>query len=231
MTTSRRNVIALLSSAALLPVVAGDAFGAPQSGADRALAALAARWLDQAMRLSPVTATQTGDHRFDGRLDDMSARGRAAGLRFAKQTLAALDAIDKTRLSRANQVDAALLSNALRAQIWNTETVQDWAWNPLIYQTVAGGAVYTLMAREFAPVTQRLEAATRRMELIPALLAQARTELVPSRVPAPHAATYAAQNKGLTSIIGEMIDPHKDKLTGAKRARLAKKLAWAWLAV
>jgi uncharacterized protein (DUF885 family) len=225
MTTSRRAVIALLGSAALLPVVAGDAFGEAQSGADRALAALAARWLDQSMRLSPVSATQTGDHRFDARLDDMSARGRAAGLRFAKQTLAALDAIDKTRLSRANQVDAALLGNALRSQIWNTETVQDWAWNPLNYQNVAGGALYTLMAREFAPVTQRLEAATRRMDLIPALLAQARTELVPSRVPAPHAATYAAQNKGLKSIIGEMIDPQKDKLTGAKRARLDAAIA------
>ena len=220
MNTSRRAVIAMLGSTALLPVVAGEAFGQAQSAGDRALASLARRWLDQSMRLSPVSATQIGDHRFDTRLDDMSARGRAAGLRFAKQTLRALDAIDQTTLSRANQVDAALLSNALKAQIWTTEVVQEWAWNPLNYQNVAGGAVYNLMARAFAPVALRLEAATRRMELMPALLAQARAELVPARVPAPHAATYALQNKGLKSIIGEMIDPQKDQLSGARRTRL-----------
>ncbi len=81
------------------------------------------------------------------------------------------------------------------------------------------------MAREFAPVEQRLAAATRRMELIPALLKQARGELVPSRVPVPHAATYSAQHKGLKSIIGEMIDPHKAKLSGAARTRLDAAIA------
>ena len=225
MNMSRRGVVAALGSTMLIPLVAGQALGAAQSKADQDFAALAKRWLDESMRLSPVSATQIGDHRFDSELDDMSAAGRNAGLAFAKETLASLDAIDKAKLSRANQVDAALLSNALRAQIWTTETVQDWAWNPLGYQGTAGGALYTLMAREFAPVAQRLEAATKRMELMPALLRQARTELVPARVPVPHAATYSQQHKGLKSIIGEMIDPHKDQLTGEKRARLDAAIA------
>ena len=41
----------------------------------------------------------------------------------------------------------------------------------------------------------------------------------------PHAATYSAQHKGLKSIIGEMIDPHKDKLSGAARTRLDAAIA------
>ncbi len=225
MNMSRRGVVAALGSTMLVPLVAGQALGAAQSKADTDFAALAKRWLDGAMKLSPVSATQIGDHRFDSELDDMSAAGRNAGLAFAKETLASLDAIDKTKLARANQVDAALLANALKAGIWTTETVQDWAWNPLNYQGIAGGALYNLMAREFAPVAARLEAATKRMELMPALLKQARTELAPSRVPVPHAATYAQQHKGLKSIIGEMIDPHKDKLTGEKRARLDAAIA------
>ncbi|MBI1212687.1 MAG: DUF885 family protein [Alphaproteobacteria bacterium] len=217
---SRRAVVAALGSTMLIPIVAGQALGATQSGADKLFAALAKKWLDGAMKLSPVSATQIGDHRFDAELDDMSAAGRNAGLAFAKETLASLDAIDKTKLSRANQVDAALLSNALHAGIWQTESVQDWAWNPLNYQQVAGGAVYGVMAREFAPLNKRLESATRRMELMPTLLKQARSELVPSRVPAPHADTYSKQNKGLKSIVGEMIDPHKDKLSPEPRKRL-----------
>ncbi len=222
---SRRHVLGGLGSTMLVPLVAGEALGAAQSKADRSFAAIAKNWLDGLLKLSPVSATQIGDHRFDSELDDMSAPGRNAGLAFAKETLASLDAIDRTKLSRANQVDAALLANALRSQIWTTEEVQDWAWNPLGYQAIAGGALYNLMAREFAPVIQRLEAATRRMELMPALLAQARAELVPARVPVPHAATYAQQHKGLKSIVDEMIDPHKDKLVGDKRQRLDAAIA------
>jgi uncharacterized protein (DUF885 family) len=44
-------------------------------------------------------------------------------------------------------------------------------------------------------------------------------------VPAPHADTYAKQNKGLKSIVGEMIDPHKGKLSPDKRTRLEAAIA------
>ena len=225
MHATRRRVVTALGSTVLIPIVAGDAFGQTQSGADRAFSALARRWLDQSMRLSPVSATQIGDHRFDAQLDDMSASGRNAGLRFAHQTLEALNRIHKDELSRANQVDAALLSNALAAQIWTTEVVQDWAWNPLNYQGTAGGAIYGLMAREFAPLPTRLGAATRRMEAMPRLLQQAREQLDPARVPAPHAATYALQNPGLKSTVTDMVEPHKDALSGAGRARLEAAIA------
>ena len=225
MLMSRRHAMAALGSTMLMPIVAGAAYGATQSAADKAFAKLAAKWLDQSMKFSPVSATQIGDHRFDAMLDDVSAAGRNAGLAFAKQTLGALQAIDAKKLSRASQVDAALLANALKSQIWTTESVQDWAWNPLGYQSIAGGAIYTLMAREFAPVEQRLAAATRRLQAIPAFLKQMRGELVPSRVPVPHAATYSAQHKGLKSIIGEMIDPHKGKLSGMARTQLDAAIA------
>ena len=222
MTISRRRVVAALGTTALVPFmqVSAAAQTPPQSAADRSFATLSHNYLDRSMRLSPVYATQVGDHRFDSDLDDMSAAGRNAGLRFAHQTLTALGRINKAQLSRANQVDALILENALRQQIWSTEVNQSWAWNPLNYQGVAGGAVYNLMAREFAPVTTRLEAATARMEKIPRLLQQARQELVPSRVPQPYADTYVAQNQGLKSLVTDMIDPVKDQLTGAKRARL-----------
>lgn len=222
MTPSRRRVVLALGSAALAPLLGAPAFAQQQNSADRAFERLSARWLDRSMRFAPSNATGIGDHRFDAQLDDVSARGRTAGLRFSQQTLAQLERIDHAQLSRANQVDAKLLENSLRGSIWQTETLQPWAWNPLMYQSIAGNALYSLMAREFAPLPQRLEAATRRMELMPALLRQARSELVPARVPAPHAETYAGQNPGLKSIAAGMIEPHKDQLSASKRARLER---------
>jgi uncharacterized protein (DUF885 family) len=225
MTPSRRRVVAALGSTMLVPLLAGPAFAQQRSSADRAFERLSARWLDQSMRLAPSQATGAGDHRFDTRLDDVSTRGRAANLRFTRQTLDALNRIDRTQLSRANQVDAALLENSLRGTIWQIETLQNWAWNPLVYQGVAGNSLYALMAREFAPMPQRLEAAAQRMERMPALFAQVRAELQPARVPAPHAETYAAQNPGLKSIVSGMIEPHKDQLPASKRARLERAIA------
>jgi uncharacterized protein (DUF885 family) len=226
MTPSRRRVVAALGSTMLAPLVAGPVFAQQaQSSADRAFERLSARWLDQSMRLAPSSATGLGDHRFDSRLDDVSARGRAATLRFMRQTLEALTRIDRTQLSRANQVDAALLENSLRGAIWQIETLQNWAWNPLVYQSIAGNSLYALMAREFAPMSQRLEAATARMERMPALFAQVRAEIQPARVPPPHAETYAAQNPGLKSIVSGMIEPHKDQLDSRKRARLERAIA------
>lgn len=220
MTISRRRVVAGLGAAALTPIVAGEAFGQSQSSADRAFAALAARYIDQSMRLGPIGATAIGDHRFDTRLDDVSAAGRAANVRFARDVLVRLQRIDRAALSRANQVDAALLENALNAQIWQIETLQSWAWNPLGYQALAGGALYALMAREFAPLPRRLQSATARLEALPAMLAQARVELQPARVPAPHAQTYAAQNRGLKSIVADMILPQAGVLNARQRTRL-----------
>jgi uncharacterized protein (DUF885 family) len=203
-----------------------DAATAPAtSAADTAFADLSKRALDGYLKLSPVSATQTGDHRYDGLVDDLSADGRAAILAFDREMLAALDGIDAKALSRENQIDAAILRNQLKYDIWNWETYQSWAWDPQVYSQLAGGALYTLMARDFAPLPQRLKSATERMEKIPALFAQMRENLDPKRVPKIHAETVAKQNAGVTSLVDEFIVPHLGELTGADRERADKAIA------
>ena len=49
---------------------------AGQSQADAQFAELSKKALDTWMQLSPVSATQIGDHRFDSELDDLSAAGQ-----------------------------------------------------------------------------------------------------------------------------------------------------------
>lgn len=225
MKTSRRRVVLALGSTVLVPFFGAEAAAQTSNGADGAFETLGRRWLDRSMRYSPISATTIGDHRYDREIDDVSAAGRAAALRFTQDTLRQLQAIDRAQLSRANQVDYAILENALRAQIWQTETWQTWAWNPLGYQALAGGALYGLMAREFAPLPQRLDAAIARMEKLPTLLRQTREALVPARVPVPHAATYAAQNPGLKSIITGMIEPHKATLPASKQRRMERAIS------
>ena len=190
------------------------------SEADTAFAALSKQWLDGWLQLNPVNATQVGDHRFDDQLDDLSAAGRQKGVDFSRKILAQLDAMDTAKLSRENQVDALILRNQLQGDIWNTETFQSWAWDPQVYNGLAGGAIYNLMAREFAPMPQRLKSATARMQKIPALFAQMRENLDPARVPKIHAETVAKQNAGLLQLVDQFITPNAGQLSGDERKQL-----------
>jgi uncharacterized protein (DUF885 family) len=192
----------------------------PAPNFDQQFADVSKRWLDGSFKLSPVSATQAGDHRFDSELDDLSAEGRQRGLDFSKGMLAEIEKIDHTKLSRENQIDYAILSNQVKSDIWSTETLQGWAWDPTIYSQIAGGALYTLMAREFAPLPDRLRSATARMEKLPKLFEQMHANLDLSRVPKIHADTVAKQNKGVLSLVDGLIMPHAKELPDADRQKL-----------
>lgn len=218
---SRRGLIA---AAGLAAAPLDIAWGAPASAQDAAFEGLGRAWLEGSLRLSPVFATATGDHRFDAELDDVSAAGRAARVALNRRLLNELRAIPRSGLSRANQVDAAMLENQLAGQLWTDEVLQDWAWDPLIYSSIAGGALNTLMSREFAPLADRLRSATARMEKLPALLAQSRKELQPARTPRVHAETMVGQNKGLHALVAQVTGA-AGVLDGADRARLDRAAA------
>jgi uncharacterized protein (DUF885 family) len=218
----RRSVLALFAAgAATLPLMGDAEPGAPMTSGDAAFADIGRRWLDAAGHISPVGATQIGDHRFDGELDDLSAPARAAGVARLRALLAEIDALPKAGLSRPVQIDALILANQIRFDLWTDETLQSWAWDPLIYSGLAGDALYGLIAREYAPLPQRLVAAVSRMEKLPRLLSQARENLDPARTPRVHAETAARQNKGVLSLVTDLIAPHVGELPPEVRARFA----------
>lgn len=227
----RLALIAALPLAALtlaaLPVEAAKtpAAAVKSPRADAAFKALGQRFIASAMRLSPVEATALGIHDHDGQLPDITAAGRAARVAEWRAILTELGRINPASLSRENQVDYAILTNELRYRLFANDELQEWAWNPLSYNDIAGGGLYTLAARDFAPWDVRLKSATARMEAIPALLAESRRQLVPARVPPIYAQTVARQNAGIVEIAETMLAPHADALSGADRARFDAALA------
>jgi uncharacterized protein (DUF885 family) len=207
------------------------AFAAAPGSADASFEALGQRYVDEFGRYSPVYATALGDHRYDGELDDLGSAGRARGIAWVRELLAGLEAIDRKKLSRANQVDAAVLENQLRYAIWSDQAYRDWSWDPLVYTQLTGQALYGLLAREFAPLPQRLRSVTSRLEKLPRLLEQARANLVPARVPAIHAETAVKQNPGVLSLVDQLVVPQLGALEPADRARLEQAIAQARAAV
>jgi len=187
---------------------------------DEAFQNLADEYISDLVNLSPVYATAIGNHSADDELDQVDAAGRAETLALLRQYKAALDALDRNELSRANQVDAELLLHSLESDIWSIEVLREWAWNPLYYVNISGGAIYSLLARDFAPLETRLMSAAARLEQIPRFLEQARSSIEPARVPRIHAETAIAQNQGLNSIVDLMIVPQLDVLSSAQQQRL-----------
>ena len=198
---------------------------------DARFEALGRRFLDEFGRYSPVSATGLGDHRFDGQLDDLGAEGRARTLEWNRSLLAELAAIDRKALSRANQVDAAVLDNQLRYAIWSEERFRDWSWDPLVYTQLSGQALYGLLARDFAPLPDRLRSLTSRLEQLPRLLEQARSNLVPEKVPPIHAETAVKQNPGVLSLVDELVVPNLGQLPEAEQGRLKAAIEGARAAV
>ena len=199
----------------------------PPPTPDQQFEQLARRYLDEFPQLSPVDATALGDHRFDDRLDDVGLEGWKAQQAFNERFLAALQPIDRSSLTRANQVDALLLAHELEYQRWKLATLQDWRWNPLIYTRLAGDALYTLIAREFAPGPQRLQNLGKRLDELPRLLKQERESLDPARVPKVHAETAVKQNAGLVSMLDGEIAQRIATLPAADQETLRASVARA----
>ncbi|MDQ2762718.1 MAG: DUF885 domain-containing protein [Pseudomonadota bacterium] len=218
-----RPILAVLLATAVLPTLplwAKPTGGSAHSAtADAKFAAIGQRYIDGIAKFAPVYGTSLGDHRFDDQIGDVSAAGRAAVMAHDRALLADLARIDRRKLGREAQVDAALLDNALRYDVWQIEVLKNWQWDIQMYNDAGGGALYSLAARDFAPWEARLKSATARMERMPAFLAQARAEIVPARVPAIYATTVAKQNGGMVEIAEGMLAPHRSELNAADARR------------
>ena len=209
----------------------------PPRSADAFFEAAARRYLDEMLALTPVEATALGDHRHDGELDDVSADGFARREALAHTLMVQLQGIDLARVSRANQVDIRLLSNRLQTQLWHIQKLQEWRWNPLLYTQLAGDSIYLLLARDYAPLPDRMRSLGKRLAELPRFLQQARESLDPARVPRLHAEVAVKQNPGLLALLdhiepqnGALSPPELDSLkTAIARARTALTQHQLWL--
>jgi len=193
-----------------LVLCAGLVSGAHASDAE--FEALANSYIDLLMKANPEWATQIGDHRFDGMLTDMSADAIAARTQMHKNMLAKLRAIDPTSLSETNRVDYEILVSNVERMIFQAEELRDHEWNPLVYNL--GGAIYPLIARDFAPLADRLESVRERLEGFPAALEHAKANL--ENPPRVHTETAIQQNQGTIALVESDLDRFVDEAPGMR---------------
>jgi uncharacterized protein (DUF885 family) len=163
---------------------------------------LAEEYLDDLARRHPDTATELGDHRFDDRLPDRDAAELDAERRGLDEFAARLTAIDHAGLDRELRVDAAVLGNDVARRLFEIEELREHTWNPLLANP--GQAIYTLLARDYAPLPDRLRSLAGRLAAVPDYLSAARAALGP--MPKVHLETAIAQFEGTIGLVTEEVN-------------------------
>ena len=169
---------------------------------DRQFAELAGAYLDDRAQHHPESATEIGDHRFDAELGDASAAALADERQSLARYAARLAALDTPALAAEHRVDAAMLAGAVDLRIFQLDELREHTWNPL--PANPGRAVYQLLARDFAPLPDRLAAVAGRLAAIPARLDADRAQL--GAMPRVHLETAITQFGGTIALIGSAID-------------------------
>jgi uncharacterized protein (DUF885 family) len=162
-------------------------------------------FLAEFFRLHPLHATAAGMHAYDAEWPDMTDTGRAERLAFAERWQAELAGVAADDLSRDERVDRDLLLSELDGLRFAEIELREEAWDPLEWVYLLGGGLFPLLAREFAPLAERLTSTAGRLEGIRGVVGAARSQLVglPGRpVSAFHTETALKQLSG----VGELAD-------------------------
>jgi len=170
---------------------------------DNRFETIAKAYIEELLRLNPETATVLGDHRYDARLTDYSLDGIKRERAATEKYLADLGKIDARELSTQNSVDYRILREQLESRLYAIDTLREREWNPLAYNP--GNAIFALVAREFAPLGERLMSVKGRLAGLPAVVAAAKANL--KNPPRVHTETAIIQNKGNIALITTELEP------------------------
>jgi len=209
------KILALLSlaAAAILVVSCGSM---KKPSADERFESLAKAFLEDYLLIHPETATYLGDHRFDARMDNYSKSGIQEAVDLAKRYLDSLKAIKVEDLDNDNRIDYDILKHNLESEIFTYTELKPLENNPMVYNV--GGAIYSLIARDFAPLEDRMESVKGRLLEIPNVLEQGKLNL--KNPPKIHTETAIQQNAGTIGLLKDGLQPFIDSLPEAKRTEI-----------
>ena len=166
---------------ALTISIAGPTIADTESATNRAFRAQVTQFVEAELQLYPERATALGDHRFDNRVDDVSAQGIDAVIHHAKKWIASFGADDGRNLSPPNEADREWLISHLDGELLWTQQIRSYQRDPETYLPTS--SVNALIKREFAPAEIRMRSVTAREVGALKNLDAARANLQPSLTP------------------------------------------------
>ncbi len=184
-------------------------------------ARLAEQFTGESEKRDPLFADSIGIHTYDRQLDDYSSAGQSRRRTWLRSWHRRLAALARTELSGDDTADLHELLDTIDLELFEDATVAPLRTDPTAYTGVIGNAVYSLTARAYAPLGERVANVTARLALIPAVVAAAEANLTrPTRVATLQAIDENAGNAELYAALpaqAAALDP-------SARAAVAKTL-------
>jgi len=131
--------------------------------------------IDHIFVLQPSYAVFLGLHRYDGLLPDLTRPATDRWTTEADRLLAQLHGVPRATLSPARQLDHQLLELLLEGGLFDLRESRDLERNPMPY--VGSVSLTPYMVREYAPLSQRVDAMVRLLRGVPKLLEDGRRRL------------------------------------------------------
>jgi uncharacterized protein (DUF885 family) len=119
---------------------------------------------------NPTTATSSGIHKYDGKLEDYSKAGNAT-------RIASLKKFEREISKLPPDADRDLVLSYIHASLLELETIRMWEKNPDLYSSGISSSAFTIMSRTFAPPAVRLKSLIERERQMPRVLAEARVNV------------------------------------------------------
>jgi uncharacterized protein (DUF885 family) len=144
---------------------------------------LAQEFVSTTLAFSPVNASATGYHEHQGQdldkmLDDFSPTALDRQRQFYLGFEERLKKVDPAQYGVEDRADYDIVRQQIALALLELDRIQSYRHNPALYVELAGSAVFSPYMLDYAPLEERLRDITARLEKMPGLLSQARSNLV-----------------------------------------------------
>ena len=167
---------------ALVLIVIAPVISAAQNN-DAEFAAVAEEFIKGYLNARPLLATRLGFHEYDGRADDFSRLALDAELQRLRRFEDRLRKFEPEELNARNGIDLRILQAAIANELFEFQEVHKFERDPMTYAHCADLNIY--IARNFAPLDDRVRSLTAIESQIPNILIAGKTNLE-SMLPKPH---------------------------------------------
>ena len=150
---------------------------------DVEFAGVAEEFIKGYLNARPLLATRLGFHEYDGRADDFSRLALDAELQRLRRFEDRLRKFEPEELNARNGIDLRILQAAIANELFEFQDVHKFERNPMTYAHCADLNIY--IARNFAPLKDRVRSLTAIELQIPNILIAGKTNLE-SVLPKPH---------------------------------------------
>jgi uncharacterized protein (DUF885 family) len=185
--------------------------------------------LRRSVAASPVLATALGLHGHDDELGDGGREALLDELAADRAHLTAIEGLDPAALSPMVRFERDLELHGIRREILDADVIRIWERRSFALDTVGDG-LFLLFARDHAPLAERLEAITGRLEAVPDFLESAKTRATVPQVRLWQGVEIETAAE-LPLFLAEIAAAADGVLAGPERRRLDRAIAAAEVAV